>query len=390
MSVLFNKSRQYTNGETPKYPLFLGQGMSLHDMVDTTFPEIENLALTQRAQYWIETETDLSSDQMQWPTLPVNIQDIAVLNLAWQSHGDSIAGRAPIMAIMPFVTNPELEELINQWQYFEQIHSRTYQHIIRSIFPDPERIRNKVANLEQSMDRLEAITREFDKLSQLAALHTLIELNSITHYEACIISNSDIDMDDDAEEIFKYACKKQLVKAFASLYALESIQFFASFACTFKLADEKVMSGTADLLKLIAKDEALHTRFTMEILNTLKRDEEFAPIFDELVPFFEEVMYEIVGAEYKWADYLFSEGRKMVGLNAVLMKEYVDYLATGAFAAVGMKYNKPMSEHPLPWVEFYLNPSMVQVAPQERDNGNYRVGQIDGDMSGVDLSEYEF
>jgi ribonucleoside-diphosphate reductase beta chain len=392
MSILFNSSRKYVEGENPKYPLFFGEGMSLHDMVDTTYPEIEELALLQRSQYWIETEVDLSSDQLQWPTLPENIQDIAVLNLAWQSHADTIAGRAPIMAIMPFVTNPELEELINQWQYFEQIHSRTYQHIIRSIFNDPERVRDRVANLEQAMDRLEIVQREFDRLHNLASFHTLIENGSINVVQACLLADIKVNagMETQTHEDFKHECKVQLVKALGALYALESIQFFASFACTFKLADMQVMSGTADLLKLIAKDEALHTRFTMQIMNTLKTDLEWAPIFDELTPYFEEVMYEVVKAEKTWGKYLFSEGRKVVGLNSALICEYVDYLATGAFTAVGLTYNAPLKDHPLPWVEFYLDSTMVQVAPQERDNGNYRVGQVDGDVSDVDFDDFDF
>jgi len=367
--TIFNKERKYTDGTKQHYPLFLGEDLSLKDGIDVTYPQIEELIFKQRANFWHEQTVDMSKDRTQFPTLPVKMQDISVLNLAWQSNADSIAGRAPIAALMPFVTNPELEELLNYWQLFEQIHSRTYQHIIKTVFPDPAVIRNKVANLEQSMDRLEIITSEFTKLEGMGAVYTLYK--SDERYNVVF----DMSQPEIKKEIYT-----QIIRAVGALYAMESLQFMASFACTFALANQKVLTGTCDQVKKIAKDEKLHVSFGKAILDILAKDPTTAEIYKENLPYLKEVMDATVQAEYMWADYLFSEGRQVIGLNAILTKEYLDYLSTIAYADVGLVYGNPLHEHPINWVETYFNPEKVQVAPQERDNTNYTIGSVRNDL----------
>lgn len=371
--MLFNKDRKF-DGRTQVYPLFFGEQMGLHDLVDTTYPILEELAMTQRAQYWVETEIDLSKDILQWKSLDKNTQDVSILNLSWQSLGDTIAGRAPLLSIMPFVTNPEFEELLNFWQFFENIHSRAYQHIIRTVFPDPERVRDAVASNDQAIGRLNIVIREFESLHKLSAQYVL------DMYDGDAFKTH-------KKEVYQLA----LGRALAAIYALESVQFFASFACTFALAERKVMSGVADELKLIAKDESLHTRFTHALLTILGDDSSWSGVNDEIIEFFHEVMEETIQLEYKWADYLFSEGRSILGLNPTLLKEYVDYLRTGAVTALGLsndRYGSEVKQNPLPWVDKYLNPEMVQVAPQERNITNYRVGASDGEVG--ELGNFDF
>jgi ribonucleoside-diphosphate reductase beta chain len=373
--TIFNKERKYGKDIKQQYPLFLGESLSLSDGIDVTYPQLENLIFKQRANFWTEKSVDMEKDRTQFPTLPSNVQDISVLNLAWQSQADSIAGRAPIAALMPFVTNPELEELLNYWQLFESIHSRTYQHIIKTVFHDPEVIRDRVANLEQSMDRLEIISVEFTKLESMGAAYTLCknepEMNAVFNM--------------DKPEV-KKAIYAQIIRSVGALYAMESVQFMASFACTFALANQKVLTGTCDQVKKIAKDEKLHISFSKAILDILANDPETAEIYKENLPYLQEVLDATVKAEYKWADYLFSEGRQVIGLNAVLTKEYLDYLATKAYVGVGLEYGNPTTDHPINWVESYLNPEKVQVAPQERDVTNYTIGSVKNDLGQVNVA----
>lgn len=373
MSTIFNRTRVYVDGETPSYPLFMGENLSLHDAIDTQYPELEKLALLQRDQFWKETEFDLTSDNTQWPSIPKNTQDIAIYNLSWQALGDSIVGRAPIMALMPFCTNPELEEVLVYWQFFEAIHSRSYQHIIRSVFPDPERVRNEMANLEEAMDRLDIVAREFEQLSKLSCYYTLIK----DHGMACL----------KPIEEFEKECRIQIIKTLAALYALESIQFFSSFACTFALARQDMLTGVADIVTLIAKDESLHTRFALQIMEILKRDPAWKDDFDIFETYFEETVLSIVEAEKRWAKFLLSEGRQIVGLNQALLIEYIDYLGTASMRAIGLSYPTPVNVNPIKWIDNYLKPEMVQVAPQERDIKNYRTGAMDGNVG--DLSEFD-
>lgn len=380
-SIIFNDQRLF-NGGTQVYPLFMGERMGLHDMVDTTYPQIEDLALLQRSQYWTETEIDLSKDKLQWSSLKSNEQDISILNLSWQSLGDTVAGRAPLLSILPFVTNPELEELLNWWQIFEQIHSRAYQHIIRTVFPDPERVRDAVAQNENAMSRLSVLTTSFEELNLLSAQYTMDSYKGnpyLTHS--------------------KREYQLVIIKALASLYALESIQFFASFACTFGLAELNIMTGVADELRLIAKDEALHTRFTHAIINIIRKDPEYADILAEVEAHFHDTLHKVELLEREWATYLFSEGRHIIGLNADLLIEYIRYLRTTAIKAIGFDdrvdiHGEGSIKNPLPWMDKYLDPKIIQVAPQERNITSYRIGSIDAgtniDVSGIANDDFEF
>lgn len=374
--TVFNRNRKYENGQKQVYPLFLGEPLSLKDGVDVTYPELEELIFTQRSQFWHEKTVDMSSDRVQFPTLPKITQDIAVLNLAWQSQADSVVGRAPIAALMPFVSNPELEELLNYWQLFEQIHSRAYQHIIKSVFPDPSRIRDEVANLKEAMDRLDVIVDEFEKLETLGALYTIA--GNVSIKAAADIGGINLS-DDDAEDMIY----NQIIRAISGLYAMESIQFMASFACTFALANQKVLTGTSDQVRKIAKDEKLHVKFNQAILNILKHDQKTSGIYSDNLSQTKEVLDKTVDAEKKWAAYLFSEGRQIIGLNEALICEYIDYLATISYRKIGLKYDNELEVHPIPWVESYLNPEKVQVAPQERDNTNYTIGSVSNDFKSI-------
>lgn len=365
--AIYNKERVYKDGITQKYPLFLGEELSLSDGVECQYPILEDLILKQRSQFWHERTIDMSNDRVQFPTLPKSQQDISVLNLAWQAMGDSIAGRAPLAALMPFVTNPQLEELLCFWQTFEQIHSRTYQHIIKTVFPNPTEVLNRVAAIGEAVDRLDVVTREFEKLETMGAWHVLS-------------NNPDFKATANHHGATRTQIFKQIIKAVGALYAMESVQFMSSFACTFALGQQKVMEGTCDQVKKIAKDEKLHISFGKAILDILADDPETSELVEDFKPELKAIMDEVVAAEKKWPDYLFSEGRAIVGLNATISKEYVDYVATKAYSDIGLVYDNPVTAHPIPWVEGYLNPEMVQVAPQERDVTNYTIGSVVNDL----------
>lgn len=373
-SILYNMQRQFGENITQRYPLFLGERMGLHDVVDTTYPEIEKLVLLQRSQFWTETEVDLSKDVQQWDSLSTNEQDVSILNLAWQSQADTIAGRAPLLALLPLVTNPEMEELVNWWQTFEQIHTRSYQHIIRTVFPDPERVRDSVAMNEKAQKRLGILADCFEELHYISAQFTLDSYDGNPY-----------------KTYSKNAVQLAIIRALASLYALESIQFFCSFACTFALAELGIMTGISDILRLIAKDEALHTRFTHAIISILRKDPEWADLVEQVLQNeFHAIMGAVEDLESDWADYLFSEGRSILGLNAESLKDYGAYLRGGAVRALGLPpiEGRPIVDrNPLPWINQYLDPSMIQVAPQERDVTNYRVGSVDGNVG--DLEEFD-
>lgn len=341
-------------------PLFLGEKLGLQEYTDPVYPALEELALLQRSQFWTETEIDMSKDAIQWKGLDKSTQDISVLNLSWQIMADSIVGRAPFSVIIPFITNSEYEGMMVQWGYFENLHSRAYSNIIRTVFPNPKETIDKVKSSVEAFDRLKLIVELFDALAE----------QDPNNYDPDIL-------------------KPLLYKCVVAIYALESMQFYCSFACTFALAEQDTLNGIADNLKLIAKDEALHTRMSLEVLNILRKDKAWDSTIKECEKDASFILTDIRFAEKEWSSYLFSEGRQIMGMNKHLLDEYLDYISGNAFRAGGFHYNfKTPERNPIPWIDKYLEPSKVQVAPQERQITNYRVGSTDGELG--DLSDLCF
>lgn len=333
-------------------PLFLGDSLGLQEYTDPRYPILEELSLLQRSQFWTETEIDMSKDSLQWKTLSPEVQDISVLNLSWQIMADSIVGRVPFTVLLPLVSNPELEGLFIQWGYFENLHSRSYSNIIRTVFPEPQIVIDRIKHSTFAYDRLSLIRAAFEDLYRLAYAGT-----------------TDVSL-----------MRKAILKCMMSLYALESIQFYASFACTFSLAEQDILIGVADNLRLISKDEALHTRFSKEILEILKV--EWPDEYNDCLPFFTKTILATLNLEVQWSKYLFSEGRSIMGLNSPLLSSYAHYAAGNACLAIGLDIEGiSVSDNPIPWIDLYIDPSKMQPAPQERNITNYRVGSTDGDLN---------
>lgn len=345
-------------------PLFLGQELGLQEYTEPRYPELEELALLQRSQFWTETEIDMSKDAIQWRTLDKSTQDISILNLSWQIMADSVVGRSPFTVLLPYVTNPELEGMLIQWGYFENLHSRAYSNMIRNVFPEPQLIINEVKHNIHAYERLAPIRILFEDL-----------YSEHGDYVTGVANKRNI--------------MKKIFKAIVATYGLESMQFYCSFACTFALAEQDVLMGFSDNLKLIAKDEALHTRMSLAIFKILMADPLWNSVIDECLNDGKGLLDSIRRCEMSWAKYLFSEGRQTMGLNANLLDEYLAFVSSSAYKAAGFEVDFDHgNSNPIPWIDKYLNPLKIQVAPQERQITNYRVGSIDGSIG--DLSDIDF
>ena len=90
---------------------------------------------------------------------------------------------------------------------------------------------------------------------------------------------------------------------------------------------------------------------------------------------------ECVAEEKDWAEYLFKDG-SMIGLNAALLNQYVEYIANRRLKALGMQaiFDQPVNTNPLPWTQHWLSSSGLQVAPQETEVESYIIGGIKQDV----------
>lgn len=354
MTVFNAKNQGYV---TKKYPLFMGEQLGLFDTVNVAYPAIEKLYQQQLAQVWNEHEVDLTQDRMDMLRVPKETADLMVKTLSWQHLADSVAAKSIAALLLPFCTNSELEGMLTIQSFFEIIHSRTYSHIVKQTFVDPNKMIEQTYNDIGVLLRSEAIVKAFDELESLPK---------------------------DASTQRK---KDVLLKVLVALFALEGIAFMSSFAVTFAITETDVFQGIGALVAKIAADEALHTRMDATVLDVLLKDLEWKNTFEQMKPELKVIVDAVVNQEMQYAEYLFSEGRNVIGLNAALLKEYTLYMAYPIYKFLGLNFDyQVIEENPLPYMAKYIDPSQMQSANQEIQNTAYNIGVIENDTLGLDLN----
>ncbi|WP_261884577.1 class Ia ribonucleoside-diphosphate reductase subunit beta [Vibrio pomeroyi] len=362
-----------------KEPMFLGQSVNVARYDQQKFEIFEKLIEKQLSFFWRPEEVDVSSDRIDYNKLPEHEKHIFISNLKYQTLLDSIQGRSPNVALLPLVSLPEVETWIETWSFSETIHSRSYTHIIRNIVNDPGVVFDDIVENEEILKRAKDIAFYYDDLIKLTAdYHRYGEGNHSINGEDVKISLHDL--------------KKKLYLCLMSVNALEAIRFYVSFACSFAFAERELMEGNAKIIKLIARDEALHLTGTQHMINLLRNGQDdfaFMQIAEECKQECFDLFKEAAEQEKEWAEYLFKDG-SMIGLNKDILCQYVEYITNIRMQAVGLGAAYPAAtSNPIPWINAWLSSDNVQVAPQEAEISSYLVGQIDNEVKADDFEGFE-
>jgi ribonucleoside-diphosphate reductase beta chain len=324
---------------------------------------IEKLTDKQLGFFWRPEEVDIYKDSKDFKELTVHEQHIFTSNLKRQILLDSVQGRAPTMAFGPICSLPELETWITTWAFSETIHSRSYTHIIRNIYPNPSKIFDEIMDIPEITECAGDISKYYDEL---------IWMNNLSPRER----------DNVFDEPTNYGHKKTLWLALMSVNILEGVRFYVSFACSWAFAEVKKMEGNAKIIKLIARDENLHLAGTQQLLKALqKEDEDFAKIAEETKDECIKLFVDAVEQEKQWAKFLFKDG-SMIGLNEHLLSEYIEWIANKRMTAIGLPTTYKGGSNPLPWTQKWISGSDVQVAPQETEITSYISGGVKKDVTG--------
>ncbi|MEQ5324154.1 class Ia ribonucleoside-diphosphate reductase subunit beta [Proteus sp. fly-1008] len=361
-----------------KEPMFFGQPVNVARYDQQKYPIFEKLIEKQLSFFWRPEEVDVSRDRIDYNALPDHEKHIFISNLKYQTLLDSIQGRSPNVAFLPLISIPELETWVETWSFSETIHSRSYTHIIRNIVNDPSVVFDDIVENEEILKRARDISSYYDELIRLTNLYHMY-------------GEGDHHVQGKTVNVTLRKLKKQLYLCIMSVNALEAIRFYVSFACSFAFAERELMEGNAKIIKLIARDEALHLTGTQHMLNLLRSgqdDPEMAEIATECEQECYDLFVEAAEQEKEWAEYLFSEG-SMIGLNKEILCQYVEYITNIRMQAVGLKLPFKARSNPIPWINAWLVSDNVQVAPQEVEVSSYLVGQIDSQVDTDDLSNFE-
>ncbi|MBA2073627.1 ribonucleotide-diphosphate reductase subunit beta [Aeromonas jandaei] len=368
-----------TQNDQLKEPMFFGQSVNVARYDQQKHEVFERLIEKQLSFFWRPEEVDVSRDRIDYQALPPHEQHIFISNLKYQTLLDSIQGRSPNVALLPLVSIPELETWIETWAFSETIHSRSYTHIIRNIVNTPAQVFDDIVTNEQILKRAGSISHFYDDLIEATALYNLHGEGTHT------VAGREV-------TITLRELKKKLYLCLMSVNALEAIRFYVSFACSFAFAERELMEGNAKIIKMIARDEALHLTGTQHMLNLMRSgqdDPEMAEIAAECEQACFELFKEAAIQEKEWAEYLF-QGGSMIGLNKDILCQYVEYITNLRMAAVGLQPAfAGTKQNPIPWINTWLSSDNVQVAPQEVEVSSYLVGQIDSEVNAEDLGDFE-
>lgn len=368
-----------TQNDQLKEPMFFGQSVNVARYDQQKHEVFERLIEKQLSFFWRPEEVDVSHDRIDYQALPPHEQHIFISNLKYQTLLDSIQGRSPNVALLPLVSIPELETWIETWAFSETIHSRSYTHIIRNIVNSPAQVFDDIVTNEQILKRAGSISYFYDDLIEATALYNLHGEGTHT------VAGREV-------TITLRELKKKLYLCLMSVNALEAIRFYVSFACSFAFAERELMEGNAKIIKMIARDEALHLTGTQHMLNLMRSgqdDPEMRDIAEECEQACFELFKEAAMQEKEWAEYLF-QGGSMIGLNKDILCQYVEYITNLRMAAVGLQPAfSGTKQNPIPWINTWLSSDNVQVAPQEVEVSSYLVGQIDSEVHADDLGDFE-
>ena len=359
-------------------PMFFGESVNVARYDQQRYPIFEKLIERQLSFFWRPEEVDMSKDRSDFAKLNNAEKHIFLSNLKYQTLLDSVQGRSPNLAFLQLASIPEMETWIETWAFSETIHSRSYTHIVRNVFANPTEVFDGIVTNKEIQKRAEMVTGYYDDLIELSQYYNLLgEGEHVINGETVKVSLREL--------------KKRFYLALVSVNVLEAIRFYVSFACTFAFAERSLMEASAKIVKLIARDEALHLAGTQHMLNILasgKDDPEFKEIAEELKDEAVKIFLDAAEQEKEWARYLFSEG-SMIGLNDRILGDYVEYITNVRMTALNIEPVYPKRNNPLPWMNNWLNSDNVQVAPQESEISSYLVGQVDGNVESNDFDDFD-
>lgn len=354
MSVFNVNARAYETGD---YPLFLGEEMGLYDSINKKYPVFFDLYKQQKSIDWSEDEVDLQQSRVDLETCDKATYDLMVKTLAFQWELDSVANRSIAPLLAPFVTNSEYWAMLVKQSEIEVTHALTYSEIVRQCVKDPKDVFNEVMKNDNILFRAEKVMSVFNEIQQLGAQYVLGVVTD------------------------KQYVRERLIVALSALYALEAIEFMASFAVTFAFAEQGIFMGIAQLVQKIIADEQLHVMMDREAVKVLMKQPEWVEAYSSVKGEVKSVLDETVRAELSWNGYLFSEGRYLLGLNADLLSDWVLHRAKPVYDVLGVNYSfKIVEENPLPWMKGWMNIDSQQNANQEQSNNNYCMNVVVNDV----------
>ena len=364
--------------------LFLGEdscNRNIQTYHDPKYPWILDFAEEMRAiGNWSKSEIDLSKEKRDFDSLDEAGRHIYESGLKFAICLDSCAGRAPLQLFNNggISNNPEWELYITNHQNNELLHSESYTEMVRAIYNNVDEFIGGIIDDEYVQRRATSILAGFDWAT---SIFDRMDANSLSR-------SIDPTGRFPYPEVTRRKVKEAVYKSAVILNMFEGIRFFCTFVTNWSFSEqpEKLMAGSSNVFKLIARDEMIHLDVFQRVIKMLNTD--VSEGFTEVAKDLEDEVYEMYATGYKeemeWVEYLFSKGSPLIGMNEEILKQYMDYIFAVRLTNIGLdpkRLGLEVGENPLPWIDNYLDSTNVKSAPQEIESVNY--------VAAIDLSKDE-
>lgn len=367
-SKIFNTKK--TDYATPS--LFLGQEPGLLDTVNKQYPKIFDLYKEMKSLDWDENEFNYTSCNAEFKSCDRSTYDMMIKTLAWQWEADSVASRSIIGVMAPLIG---ASELFVAWQRIadnESVHGLTYSEIVRMSFDDPKVVLDEVLKVEESVTRLSKVAEVMAKTHKVAHMYAL-------------------GMVEDTQETYNAAFMFT-----AAMLVLERIQFMSSFAVTFTICDTGMFQPIGRAIQKIAQDELeVHVELDKAILRNEATTERGQIAFEQCKDDIQALIDEALLQEISFIDYLFSEGRSLVGFTPEIGKKWSAFNARDVYNFFRLQPSQHVLDkipgkrlpatNPHRLMERWLDLGKLQGSPQEEKNPQYKVGVIQRDDDDADF-----
>jgi ribonucleoside-diphosphate reductase beta chain len=328
---------------------------------EVKYNKLVKIEQTARGFFWVPEEISLTKDANDFKEASNTVKHIFTSNLLRQTALDSLQGRGPSQIFTPVVSIPEMEALMYNWSFFEtNIHSRSYSHIIRNIYNVPKDVFNTIHDTQEIIGMASSVGKYYDNLHLINCRKETGEfISEVEHIKAIWL-------------------------ALHASYALEAFRFMVSFATSLAMVENRIFIGNGNIISLILQDELLHKEWTAWMINqVVKEDPRFANAKLDCESEVYQIYADVIREEKEWAEYLFKFG-PVIGLNANILKDFVDFTAKAALSDIGIKYQSTAPKStPIPWFNKHSDTSKKQTALQESESTNYVIGVM-GDTLNYD------
>jgi ribonucleoside-diphosphate reductase beta chain len=273
------------------------------------------------ANHWMPNEINMAADVALWKDIEGLTEDerlIIMRNLGFFSTADSLVANNLVLAVYRLITNPECRQYLLRQAFEEALHTHAYQYVIESLGMDEAEVFNMYREVPSVARKAEWSLKYTQSLSD-PDFHTGTPEND-----------------------------QRLLRDLIAFYVIfEGIFFYVGFTQVLSMGRRNKMTGTAEQFQYILRDESMHLNFGIDVINQIKIENPHLWT-DEFKQEAINMIHEGVELEYAYA--VDTMPRGILGLNAEMFKEYLQFIANRRCAQIGLTQQFPGVTNPFPWM----------------------------------------